>query len=390
MLRERRCGPYHRTVLEQAGGDRGPPVGGALLRGHAHDLYDDLRLIPLLRKLMLASCRLTDAAGGSISIVDSLRERYIKIAERGTSCRLGQSFPLPEGVTGQVLLNRRPVVLARYRDVDTGHLPVGHPAGEGAVVGIPIWWRGDVIGVNVIFAGRPHQFTTEMVDQLEMLTQLVAPGLITASAGHPHLAHLTSRESLEADARATHAMSVASSGPMLPSSVSKVTGDLVSLAERAAVLPSSGSPLRVAVLQSDRSFRMLVRGDAAQRADDSSPAAFDADGWWELVDVPAGGVTVKRHAVVSPDAGDPPSGRLVTVPDRPVGPSPFTAREREVAALLARGLSDRAVAQQLVISPKTVEKHVSALLRKTGTTSRTAAVVRALEQGWLDPGPISN
>jgi hypothetical protein len=39
-----------------------------------------------------------------------------------------------------------------------------------------------------------------------------------------------------------------------------------------------------------------------------------------------------------------------------------------------------------VISPKTVEKHVGALLRKTGTTSRTAAVMRALERGWLPSG----
>ena len=67
------------------------------------------------------------------------------------------------------------------------------------------------------------------------------------------------------------------------------------------------------------------------------------------------------------------------------GRPPLSAREQEVLALLARGLTDRQVADELVISRKTVEKHVGAVLRKTGTTSRTAAVVRALEQGWL-PG----
>jgi DNA-binding NarL/FixJ family response regulator len=65
--------------------------------------------------------------------------------------------------------------------------------------------------------------------------------------------------------------------------------------------------------------------------------------------------------------------------------SPLSVRERQVLGLLARGLTDRQVAEELVISPKTVEKHVGAVLRKTGTTSRTAAVVRALEDGWLPP-----
>ena len=51
--------------------------------------------------------------------------------------------------------------------------------------------------------------------------------------------------------------------------------------------------------------------------------------------------------------------------------------------LLAVGVSDKELAQALVISTKTVEKHVGALLRKTGATSRTAAVVRAMEHGWL-------
>ena len=55
-------------------------------------------------------------------------------------------------------------------------------------------------------------------------------------------------------------------------------------------------------------------------------------------------------------------------------------------ALLARGRRDREIAATLAISAKTVEKHVGAVLRKTGTPSRTAAVVDAIERGWL-PGP---
>jgi DNA-binding NarL/FixJ family response regulator len=62
---------------------------------------------------------------------------------------------------------------------------------------------------------------------------------------------------------------------------------------------------------------------------------------------------------------------------------PLTRRESEALRLLADGLSDREIATRLGISPKTVEKHVGAVLRKTGTSSRTAAVVNALDQGWL-------
>jgi DNA-binding NarL/FixJ family response regulator len=61
----------------------------------------------------------------------------------------------------------------------------------------------------------------------------------------------------------------------------------------------------------------------------------------------------------------------------------LTRRESEALRLLADGLSDREIATRLGISPKTVEKHVGAVLRKTGTSSRTAAVVHALDQGWL-------
>ncbi|WP_213455557.1 GAF domain-containing protein [Rhizomonospora bruguierae] len=55
----------------------------------------------------------------------------------------------------------------------------------------------------------------------------------------------------------------------------------------------------------------------------------------------------------------------------------LTAREREVRALLERGLSDKAIAARLVISTKTVEKHVGAVLRKTGARSRAELAARA-------------
>jgi DNA-binding NarL/FixJ family response regulator len=51
--------------------------------------------------------------------------------------------------------------------------------------------------------------------------------------------------------------------------------------------------------------------------------------------------------------------------------SPFSVREAEVAELVLAGLSNRAIAQRLVLSERTVESHVSAVLRKSGAATRT-------------------
>jgi DNA-binding NarL/FixJ family response regulator len=67
-------------------------------------------------------------------------------------------------------------------------------------------------------------------------------------------------------------------------------------------------------------------------------------------------------------------------------PSGLTTREAEVLALLAEGLSYAEVAQRLVLSPKTVSHHVSAVLRKLGEPSRTRAVATAQRRGLLPPG----
>jgi DNA-binding NarL/FixJ family response regulator len=63
----------------------------------------------------------------------------------------------------------------------------------------------------------------------------------------------------------------------------------------------------------------------------------------------------------------------------------LTAREREVRALLHEGLTDRAIAERLVIAVKTVEKHVSAILRKTGARNRTELLAAASGGGRHRP-----
>ena len=59
----------------------------------------------------------------------------------------------------------------------------------------------------------------------------------------------------------------------------------------------------------------------------------------------------------------------------------LTEREREALDLIARGLSNREIAEQMVISEKTVKTHVSNLLDKLGLEDRTRAAIWAMKHG---------
>ncbi len=65
------------------------------------------------------------------------------------------------------------------------------------------------------------------------------------------------------------------------------------------------------------------------------------------------------------------------------GPTDPTARELEVITLLAQGMSNREIAAALFISEHTVRNHLGHVFAKLGVSSRTQAVVRAGQLGWL-------
>lgn len=59
----------------------------------------------------------------------------------------------------------------------------------------------------------------------------------------------------------------------------------------------------------------------------------------------------------------------------------LTPREREVLALIARGLTNEEIARELVISEHTVKNHVSSIYRKIRTADRTRAALLAIRAG---------
>ncbi|HEY8044761.1 MAG TPA: LuxR C-terminal-related transcriptional regulator [Streptosporangiaceae bacterium] len=93
-------------------------------------------------------------------------------------------------------------------------------------------------------------------------------------------------------------------------------------------------------------------------------AAGGAAAGWLPRPRPAGGDGPPGPAAEGsgPGAATPPGGAAM--------PSTLTPREREIAALIARGLSNRAIADELVISQATVARHVANMLTKLGFSSR--------------------
>jgi DNA-binding NarL/FixJ family response regulator len=108
-----------------------------------------------------------------------------------------------------------------------------------------------------------------------------------------------------------------------------------------------------------------VEDFAGLLSSDASPIQIDA-----ALRAVTAGLTVRM--------AQPKSHSFEPLPeDSPVA---LTPREIEVLAALGKGLSNKAAARQLGISPHTVKFHVESLFRKLGAGSRAEAVVKGLKQ----------
>jgi DNA-binding NarL/FixJ family response regulator len=63
----------------------------------------------------------------------------------------------------------------------------------------------------------------------------------------------------------------------------------------------------------------------------------------------------------------------------------LSRREQEIAGLVARGLSNREIAERLWLSPRTVENHRLRIMRKIGAERRSELVSYALDEGLVEP-----
>jgi LuxR family maltose regulon positive regulatory protein len=74
----------------------------------------------------------------------------------------------------------------------------------------------------------------------------------------------------------------------------------------------------------------------------------------------------------------------LTTPAEVTLPEPLAPREQEVLKLIAAGLTNREIAEALVISPETVKKHTGNIFAKLAVSNRTEAAARARELDLLD------
>jgi DNA-binding CsgD family transcriptional regulator len=119
----------------------------------------------------------------------------------------------------------------------------------------------------------------------------------------------------------------------------------------------------------------FLRGDPEHRA--RTVAVPTDHGWLTLhASLPDGG-TAGRVAIVLERAASP-EATAVRLEAHGV-----TAREREIATLLARGLTNPEIAAELVLSPYTVQDHVKSLFEKTGVSTRQELVARVFLDDYL-------
>lgn len=113
----------------------------ALVTELARDLAGRFELGPLLARILSHATGLLGCESGSISLVDETAGTYTKAADYGVGCQEGQTFPLNEGFTGEIVRQRQTVILDDYSRISAGHIAEDDPRWRCAVIGVPLLWE---------------------------------------------------------------------------------------------------------------------------------------------------------------------------------------------------------------------------------------------------------
>jgi GAF domain-containing protein len=132
--------------------DNDVPARAAGLIAVAEELAGEFSLRPLLEQILRRCTELLGCDAGSICSVDEAAGVYRKEADIGVACNSGAVYPLTEGMTGAVVARRAPLWFARYDDVPGGHVAPESRATLRGVIGVPLEWRGRIIGACIVFS----------------------------------------------------------------------------------------------------------------------------------------------------------------------------------------------------------------------------------------------
>jgi DNA-binding NarL/FixJ family response regulator/signal transduction histidine kinase len=147
----------------------------------AEDLAGEFSLRPLLERILLRCTELLHCDAGSVCSVDEVAGTYRKEADIGIRCQSGQVFPLTEGMTGAVVAQRGPIWFPRYDDVPGGHVLADDRATLRGVIGVPLEWGGEIIGVCVVFSRDEYRtFGPAEAELLQLFAKHAAVALTNA------------------------------------------------------------------------------------------------------------------------------------------------------------------------------------------------------------------
>ncbi len=165
----------------------GPLTNAALARAEAldavaEDLAGEVALMPLLERILERCTQLVGCECGSICSVDEAAGVYRKEVDIGIRCQVGRVFPLAEGMTGAVVKRRGAVWFDRYDDVPGGHISPEDRSTLTSVIGVPLEWRGRIIGVCVAFSREVgRRFTQADAEVMQVFARRAAMALANAT-----------------------------------------------------------------------------------------------------------------------------------------------------------------------------------------------------------------
>jgi signal transduction histidine kinase/DNA-binding NarL/FixJ family response regulator len=171
----------HTELAAELTAQRGAQARADALASVVEDLAGKFSLQPLLKRILRRSVELLGCDAGSICIVDEAAGIYRKEADIGIACQSGRSFPLSEGMTGAVVAQRGPVMFDEYAQVPGGHVSPADRASLHGVIGVPISWRGAVIGACIVFSrDSARRFTDDDAWLLGLFAKHAAIAIINA------------------------------------------------------------------------------------------------------------------------------------------------------------------------------------------------------------------
>jgi predicted ATPase/class 3 adenylate cyclase/DNA-binding CsgD family transcriptional regulator len=215
---------------------------------------------------------------------------------------------------------------------------------------------------------KSHTLWQEVENQGMLAWMRSLLGMVLAVQGDHTAARTVYEESLLGDLAVVNIAPTLEGLAVVVAAQGETTWAVRLLAAAAALRDSLGTPLPP-VYRAD--YERSVAAACAQ-LDEQTFAVAWAEGrgmTWEQALAARGPVTIPSETRPTPPAKSPPT-------------SPFglTVREVEVLRLLAQGLTDAQIAEQLIISPRTVNTHLKAIYGKIQVSSRSAATRYALDQ----------